>query len=136
MKGTSSEEKSSLVIECLKALHETGLKIISITCDGTPINFGVFRCLGCDFNNTSYLQTSFPHPVTSDKVVAFFDPCHMLKLVHNTFGDMHNLVDANNQVIRWSHIMELHKLQESEGMHLGNKLRSAHVNYTKQKMKV
>lgn len=136
VKGLASKEKSNLLIECFKALHDTGLKIISVTCDGTPTNFSVLKLLGCDFNNVSSLQTSFPHPVTSDKIVAFLDPCHMLKLVRNTFGDIHNLIDINSQKIQWSHILTLHKLQESEGMHLGNKLRSAHVNYFKQKMKV
>lgn len=135
VKEMSSEEKSNLVTECLKALHETVLKIISVTCDGTPTNFSVFKHLGCNFNVSS-LQTLFPHPVSNDKVVVFFDPCHMLKLVRNTFGDTHNLIDKNNQIIQWSHIIKLHELQESEGMHLGNKLRSAHVNYNQQKMKV
>lgn len=124
------------MIECLKALHETGLKIVSVTCDGTTTNLGMFRDLGCDFNNISSLQTSFPHPITNDKVVAFLDPCHMLKLVRNTFGDTKILVDVNNQIIQWSDIVALHDLQESEGMHLGNKLRNVHINYVKQKMKV
>lgn len=135
IKGISAKEKSNLLTECLKVLHETGLKIISITCDGTSTNLGMFRELGCDFN-VSLLQTYFPHPVTRERVAAFLDPCHMLKLVRNTFGDMKTLVDANNCFIQWSHIIELHELQESEGMHLGNKLRNAHINYTKQKMKV
>ncbi|KAL6419599.1 hypothetical protein ACFW04_013687 [Cataglyphis niger] len=60
--------------------------------------------------------------VTDDKVLAFFYPCHMLKLACNT--------------IQWSRIIKLHELQESEGMHLRNKLRNVHVNYNKQKMKV
>lgn len=123
-------------MECLKAVHETGLKIISVTCDGTSTNLSVFRNLGCNFQNVSSLQTSFPHPVTNDKVVAFLDPCHMLKLVRNTFGDIHTLVDVNNNMIQWSHIIKLHEIQENEGMHMGNKLRNAHVNYYKQKMKV
>lgn len=79
---------------------------------------------------------SFPHPITKDKIVAFLDPCHMLKLIRNTFGDRKTLIDANNRFIQWSHIVALHEIQESEGMHLGNKLRNAHINYTKQKMKV
>ncbi|TGZ52334.1 THAP domain-containing protein, partial [Temnothorax longispinosus] len=89
--------------------------------------------------NTNYTlcgSTSFPHPITKEKVVTFFDPCHMLKLVRNTFGDSKILLDVNNNFVQWSHITELHDIQESEGMHLGNKLRNAHINYSKQKMKV
>ncbi|EZA51523.1 THAP domain-containing protein, partial [Ooceraea biroi] len=107
-----------------------------ISSDGTPTNLSVFRNLGCDFQNISSLQTSFPHPVTNDKIVAFLDPCHMLKLVRNSFGDMHTLIDINNSIIQWSHIIKLHELQENEEMHMGNKLRNAHVHYFKQKMKV
>lgn len=99
MKGLASKEKNNLLTECLKALHDTGLKIISVTCDGTPTNFSVLKFFGCNFNNVSSLQTSFPHPVTSDKIVAFFDPCHMLKLVRNTFGDIHNLIDINKNTM-------------------------------------
>lgn len=136
IKEMSDKENSNLLIECLKSLYETGLKIISVTCDGTSTNLNMFRELRCDFSNMSSLQTSFRHPITNNKVVAFLDPCHMLKLVRNTFSDMYILVDVNNQLIQWSDIIALHWLQESEGMQLGNKLRNAHINYTKQKMKV
>ena len=36
----------------------------------------------------------------------------------------------------WAFINELHKLQEQEGLRLREKLKAAHVNWKKQKMKV
>lgn len=60
----------------------------------------------------------------------------MLKLVRNVIGDLKNIVDRNNQFIRWSDLVHLHELQQQENMHLANKLRSAHIHYHNQKMKV
>ncbi|CAL1294903.1 unnamed protein product [Larinioides sclopetarius] len=39
-------------------------------------------------------------------------------------------------MINWKYVEALHNLQESEGLHLGNKLRGGHLKFTKQKMKV
>ena len=41
-----------------------------------------------------------------------------------------------NEEINWNFIKSLNKLQEKEGFHLGNKLKSLLVNYENQKMKV
>ena len=38
--------------------------------------------------------------------------------------------------IYWKYIVELQKLQEKEGLHLGNKLKAAHIQWRQQKMKV
>lgn len=89
-----SLQKSNLIKECLEAVHETGLRILSLTCDGTFTNFSVFKNLGCNFNDVTLLQTSFPHPITNEKMT-FFDPSHMLKLVRNTFGDLQHLIDKD-----------------------------------------
>ena len=39
-------------------------------------------------------------------------------------------------MIRWEYFSKLHNIQVDEGLHLNNKLRSQHVQYHKQKMKV
>ncbi|GBN76998.1 hypothetical protein AVEN_19541-1 [Araneus ventricosus] len=58
----------------------------------------------------------------------------MLKLVRNTFGEKRYLFSS--KIIDWKYMEALHKLQESEGVHLGNKLRGGHIKFSKQKMKV
>ena len=37
--------------------------------------------------------------------------------------------------INWQHIQQLYKLLETEGIRLANKLKAAHVNWHKAKMK-
>lgn len=44
--------------------------------------------------------------------------------------------DGDGNLIEWKYIDSLQKLQENEGLHLGNKLRKAHVQFFNQKMKV
>ena len=46
------------------------------------------------------------------------------------------LKDKDGNAIKWQFVEELHKLQESEGLHLANKLRSDHIKWKPQKMKV
>ena len=59
----------------------------------------------------------------------------MLKLLRNTFASQ-NMTDRNGDIIKWCYIEELHKLQEAEGLRAANKLRTAHIEWTRQKMKV
>ncbi len=51
-------------------------------------------------------------------------------------SDWKVLKDKDGNAIKWQFIEELHKLQESEGLYLVNKLRSAHIKWKPQKMKV
>ena len=60
----------------------------------------------------------------------------MIKLVRNTWSDWKVLKDKDGNTIEWKFLEELHKLQESEGLRLANKLRSAHIDWRPQKMKV
>lgn len=39
-------------------------------------------------------------------------------------------------MVKWKYIVNLHKLQESEGLHLANKLRAAHISWFRKKMNV
>jgi hypothetical protein len=49
-------------------------------------------------------------------------------------SDWKVLKDKDGNTIMWQFVEELHKLQESEGLHLANKLRSAHTKWKPQKM--
>ena len=46
------------------------------------------------------------------------------------------MIDENNEFIKFEFSEKLHKLQQTEGMHLGNKLRVAHIAWYKKKMNV
>lgn len=45
----------------------------------------------------------------------------MIKLVMNTFGEMHVILNNNNEEINFKFIKELLVLQENEGFHVANK---------------
>ena len=132
----NAEQKRNIVLQCISAVHNVGMRVVSITCDGMSTNLSVLKLLGCDFNDITSLQTWFLHPETKEKIFVFLDPCHMLKLVRNVIGDLKNIVNRDDQFIRWSDLVNLHELQQQENMHLANKLRSAHIHYHNQKMKV
>ena len=60
----------------------------------------------------------------------------MLKLIRNTLGDDGIIVDGSGKKIFWKYIDDLHKLQDKEGLRLGNKLKTSHIKWRQQKMKV
>jgi len=95
------------------------------------------KSLRCNFDVFSDdFQTSFKHPNSDHDVALFLDPCHMLKLVKNTLGDKKSVVDSADNFIKWDYIENVHKLQEHEGLHFGNHLRSRHISWQKNKMNV
>ncbi len=51
-------------------------------------------------------------------------------------SDWKVMKDSDGNTIDWKFIEELHKLQETEGLRLANKLRSVHIDWKPQKMKV
>jgi hypothetical protein len=57
-------------------------------------------------------------------------------LSHDKVGKKHHVGLEGPKGFKWQFVEELHKLQESEGLHLANKLRSAHIKWKPQKMKV
>ena len=58
----------------------------------------------------------------------------MLKLVRNTFADGRILTDGERGTINWKHIVDLHALQENEGLRLANKLKSSHISWECQQI--
>ena len=138
--GLGALEKSNLIKQCLMKLSDVGVKVVSLTFDGAASNLAMCHHLGCDLNdaNSPTFNTAFEHPVTNEPVVILPDPCHLLKLVRNTLNDKKSVVDGNrpNRFVKYDFITKLHKLQQSEGLHLGNKLRAAHLAAFRKKMNV
>lgn len=77
--------KASLIRICLNKCSEVGVFVPSVTFDGCPANFQAVEKLGCDFGDVHNLKTYFIHPSTSDKVYVIVDPCHVIKVIRNTF---------------------------------------------------
>jgi len=69
-------------------------------------------------------------------ISTIFDPSHMIKLVRNTLADLKVLRNGEGQEIKWEFLQKLHDIQSKEGVHAGNKLRTSHIDWQRQKMKV
>ena len=133
--GLSGVERANLMKVCIKKLHDVGVNVVSLMCDGPACHFKMLKELGACLNITG-LQAYFIHPLHKNKIYVLLDVCHMLKLIRNTFGASGILVDKDGNKIYWRYIVQLQKLQDEEGLRLGNKLKLAHIQWEQQKMKV
>jgi len=131
----NSAQKVVLVRHALHVLSNTGINIISLTFDGCSSNITAAKLLGCNFTIDA-LNTPFAFEYEDTKIVAIFDPAHMIKLVRNAFGEKKIFLDYENNEINFEYVQRLCYLQEKEGCHLANKLRKNHILFFKQKMKV
>ncbi|CAH1994072.1 unnamed protein product [Acanthoscelides obtectus] len=133
--GLSGKEKAEIVKKCLSFIHESGVIVTSLTFDGAPVNFTMASHLGANFD-VSIMKTCFTHPVTGSDVFIILDPCHMIKLVRNTFGSQKYLIDQDGNQIDWNFLSKLVYTQYSEGLHLGTKITVRHLQFVREKMKV
>ena len=133
--GLSGQERKNVVLDCIERLFSVGVLVVSLPHDGCSANLSMLQLLGINLKNVYEIQSYFKHPVNDSKVHVFLDPCHMLKLVRNTLADKGSIF-SEGHMIRWDFILSLHKLQESEGLHLGNKLRGSHISWFRKKMNV
>ena len=132
----TGEEHANLVKICIHRLSDVGIKVVSLTFDGPSCHFTMLSELGASLL-PSNLDPSFPHPSNNQgQIHAFLDVCHMLKLVRNTLATWPYLLDAEANKISWKYLEELQKLQDSQGLHLGNKLKATQIKWWEQKMKV
>ncbi|GFS26498.1 THAP domain-containing protein 9 [Elysia marginata] len=128
-------QQAQLVKDGISLLSEAGFNVEAIVCDGSFTNQATATALGCDFKSST-LKVEIPHPDDPIKEISFlFDACHLLKNVRNCLGDL-GIIRSRDGVVRWNFIVELHNLQLSSNLHLCNKLKGAHLDYAKNKMKV
>jgi len=134
--GLNGSERANVVKIALVKLHNVGVRIVSLTFDGCAANIAMTSKLGANLDLED-LHTSFEHPSDhTQSVYLLLDPCHMLKLMRNLLADKKALLDSAGNLIKWSYIEELHKIQQSEGLRAGNKLTDRHVSWMREKMKV
>lgn len=80
--GVAGIQRAELVKQCLEKIHETGVKIVSLTFDGCASNLAMLKSLGC---NLEAGKMTFEDPTTKKQIMAILDPSHMIKLIRNTF---------------------------------------------------
>lgn len=104
-------ERKSLVNTCIELMHSCNINIVSLTSDGAASNISMAKNVGCSFDINN-LYPNFKHPITDSKITVFYDPCHMLKLIRNTFADWGYIKDGDGFGIKYSLITKLHDLQQ------------------------
>lgn len=73
----------------LEKAADAGLRVWTITGDGSSVNISTFQQLGCSFGTTfESMTTKFKHPSQNYYVYVILDPCHMLKLARNALGSL------------------------------------------------
>jgi hypothetical protein len=74
------------------------------------------------------MNGSFKSDFYDHKLYFVPDVCHMLKLARNALGDLKELRDGDNNLIKWAHIKLLHEIQNDEGLKFANKLANGHIH--------
>ncbi|GBM17658.1 DNA transposase THAP9, partial [Araneus ventricosus] len=128
-------ERSNLISECLRLVFDTGVEVTALTFYGTSVNISTANNLGAKIQEKD-MKPYFPHPITSEKVFVILDVCHMLKLVRNTLASKGSIVNQNGDIIKWDYIKELEKFQKDKGLYAAPKLKSRHIEWYQEKMKV
>jgi hypothetical protein len=124
----NAEEKAAIVLESLQIMHNIGIRIVSLTCDGPQVNFRMIRTLGCVLSLTdTNMDTYFCHQSDESHVFVFPDVCHMLKLMRNNWAKLGKILNGG-EAIDWEFIKLLFQVQEEEGVKIANKLSRAHIN--------
>ena len=73
--------QAPLVRMALEKGADAGVRVWSITADGTSVSISTFTQLGCIFGTTyDSMVTMFKHPLQNYYVYIILDPCHMLEL--------------------------------------------------------
>lgn len=136
IKSLTGKDKANIVKECLVRLHDIGIQITSLTCDGPSSNVTMLKDLGCVIEDVHNMKTWFAHPSNGSRVHCMLDVCHMLKLFRNNLASLGQIVDPDGRRVCWRYFIDLYNLQEKENFTFGNKLRRSHIEWYKQKMKV
>ena len=133
----SAKDEAKLVSTSLEKAAQAGLKVWSVTADGTAVNLRTFQLLGCHFDGSyNEMTTSIILPFTNEEVFTILDPCHMLKLARNALAHLETIVGGDGNTIKWFYIEELEKFYEVEGFSLSNKLSSNHLQFQNHKKNV
>lgn len=129
----TGEQRANVVKMAIEMLYHINIFVRGLTFDGASSNISMATNLGCNFN----LNNFNPFFIFKDlKIYAFYDPCHMLKLIRNCLGDFNVLIDKDGNNIKFEYLSLLQNISEDKGLHLGIKIRKAHIYFAKQKMKV
>ena len=69
--GLTGEEKANLTKECIIKLHEVGVRVVSLACDGPTSHQSMLKLLGTQLL-PDILQAYFPHPCDPEAKITYF----------------------------------------------------------------
>lgn len=122
-------QQKELVTECIERLHECGVRVRCITCDGTSANISTLELLGASIPNIPWFEKY------GSRIYTCLDVAHMIKLARNCIAT--TPFTSPNGKISWSYFQALFDIQSNEGLRLANKITAAHIKeWHKRKMKV
>ena len=135
--GLTGKILANLTRNILTHLHNNGIQVCVLVCDGCGGNQSMLSELGVHLEYP-LKSSSFPHPADPSKhVYVMLDNCHMFKLIRNMLAHYMSIKNINTgNIISWNYIKKLHELQQDEGLRLANKLKRNHLEFASQKMKV
>lgn len=141
IENLDSIDKTVLITSIIKMLNDTGVSLLTITCDGYSTNISAFEMLGGSYELND-LRPYFTNPENENEnenesqIFTFLDAPHMLKLIRNALGSRKNFYDRFGRAIEWEYFVKLVNLDGTESM-VSHKMTKAHINYeNKNKMKV
>lgn len=124
----NAEEKKTVLLDVIKAITNTGVKIVNLTFDGLSSNFGMCQKLGASFNLANP-KTYFLNPSDASKIFIMLDACHMLKLLRNCIATF-DLRDGDGRLISWKFFKSLEKFRKDHNL-VTHKMNKKHIEWTK-----
>ncbi|XP_039398118.1 DNA transposase THAP9 isoform X1 [Mauremys reevesii] len=119
--GTTGHLLAQLLYQTISKLTNVGIRVLSVTSAATAHGVELAKALGIriDANN---MQCTFQHPHSAThRITYFFDACHMLQLIRNVFQCSHR-IQSIYETAHWQHIVDLVTLQETELLHISDRL--------------
>ena len=133
--SVTASERANLLRIAIDQVQATGAILVNTVCDGPNVHFAMLQCLGAklkgEFSCHLDIKNSLGIPI-----FCFLDTPHDIKNIRNCLGDKGVLIDDKGERVKWDHVKSLHKLQESEGLTLANKLKKKSIEYKKNIMNV
>ena len=93
--GLSGFEDTNLIKVCIQRLQDTGVIVVSLTCDVPVCHFSMLTELGACLTPPDWKAYFLNSLGPSKRIYILFDVCHILKLVRNTLGDLGLFINKN-----------------------------------------
>lgn len=130
-------DRRDLIENVIATVTRCGVKITNLTFDGLSANTGMCELLGAQLSVYKKKFQFFIHnPVNQERIYIILDPCHMLKLIRNTFSKRSVFyVGSKQRKIEWRYIEALYQYS-LENDFKTHKLTKKHMQWTRNPMNV